>query len=115
MLKGTMAVAHWASSRNHRAKLLPRVFLCVFQRVQLPQRVAQRYPGYGLYLYGEGFYARETRGLKLSGAPVLFLPGNAGSYKQGEDHQPPKLWGPQTQEGTRALETEGLTLSDRRA
>ncbi|KAJ8350508.1 hypothetical protein SKAU_G00256380 [Synaphobranchus kaupii] len=53
-----------------------------YRHVHLPQRVAQRYPGYGLYLYGEGLYARETRGLKLSGAPVLFLPGNAGSYKQ---------------------------------
>lgn len=54
------------------------------QRVQLPRRVARQYPSYGLYLYGEGAYAQETRGLKLTGAPVLFLPGNAGSYKQGE-------------------------------
>ncbi|KAI1899416.1 hypothetical protein AGOR_G00061560 [Albula goreensis] len=53
-----------------------------YRRVPLPRRVAQQYPGYGLYLYGEGLYAQETRGLKLSGAPVLFLPGNAGSYKQ---------------------------------
>ncbi|KAL4618057.1 GPI inositol-deacylase isoform X1 [Arapaima gigas] len=53
-----------------------------YRRVQLPRRVTQQFPGYGLYLYGEGVYARETRGLKLSGAPVLFLPGNAGSYKQ---------------------------------
>uniref|UniRef100_A0A8C9V108 GPI inositol-deacylase n=1 Tax=Scleropages formosus TaxID=113540 RepID=A0A8C9V108_SCLFO len=53
-----------------------------YRRVQLPRRVAQQYPGYGLYLYGEGIYAQETRGLKLRGAPVLFLPGNAGSYKQ---------------------------------
>ncbi|XP_048834813.1 GPI inositol-deacylase [Brienomyrus brachyistius] len=53
-----------------------------YRRVQLPRRVANQYPGYGLYLYGEGAYAQETRGLKLSGAPVLFLPGNAGSYKQ---------------------------------
>lgn len=54
------------------------------QRVQLPRRVARQYPSYGLYLYGEGAYAQETKGLKLTGAPVLFLPGNAGSYKQGE-------------------------------
>uniref|UniRef100_A0A4W4DUK2 GPI inositol-deacylase n=1 Tax=Electrophorus electricus TaxID=8005 RepID=A0A4W4DUK2_ELEEL len=53
------------------------------QRVQLPRYVARQYPAYGLYLYGEGVYAQETRGLKLTGAPVLFLPGNAGSYKQG--------------------------------
>lgn len=53
-----------------------------YRRVALPRRVARLYPAYGLYLYGEGYYAQETRNLKLSGAPVLFLPGNAGSYKQ---------------------------------
>lgn len=53
-----------------------------YRRVSLPRRVARLYPAYGLYLYGEGVYAQETRALKLSGAPVLFLPGNAGSYKQ---------------------------------
>ncbi|XP_059199489.1 GPI inositol-deacylase [Centropristis striata] len=53
-----------------------------YRRVALPRRVARLYPAYGLYLYGEGAYAQETRALKLTGAPVLFLPGNAGSYKQ---------------------------------
>ncbi|CAL1582641.1 unnamed protein product [Knipowitschia caucasica] len=53
-----------------------------FRRVSLPRRVTRLYPAYGLYLYGEGVYAQETRNLKLSGAPVLFLPGNAGSHKQ---------------------------------
>uniref|UniRef100_A0A3P9C958 GPI inositol-deacylase n=1 Tax=Maylandia zebra TaxID=106582 RepID=A0A3P9C958_9CICH len=55
-----------------------------YRRVALPRRVARLYPAYGLYLYGEGVYAQETRALKLTGAPVLFLPGNAGSYKQGK-------------------------------
>uniref|UniRef100_A0A3Q3XMC9 GPI inositol-deacylase n=1 Tax=Mola mola TaxID=94237 RepID=A0A3Q3XMC9_MOLML len=53
-----------------------------YRRVALPRRVALLYPAYGLYLYGEGLYAQETRALKLAGAPVLFLPGNAGSFKQ---------------------------------
>lgn len=53
-----------------------------YRRIALPRRVARLYPAYGLYLYGEGLYAQETRTLKLTGAPVLFLPGNAGSYKQ---------------------------------
>ena len=79
--------------------------------MQLPQRVAQRYPGYGLYLYGEGLYAQETRGLKLSGAPVLFLPGNAGSYKQGENHQHPQRKVPQNQQGARASGDPQLPLS----
>ncbi|XP_053733811.1 GPI inositol-deacylase [Synchiropus splendidus] len=53
-----------------------------YRRLALPRKVARLYPAYGLYLYGEGLYAQETRELKLNGAPVLFLPGNAGSYKQ---------------------------------
>uniref|UniRef100_A0A8C3AFM7 GPI inositol-deacylase n=1 Tax=Cyclopterus lumpus TaxID=8103 RepID=A0A8C3AFM7_CYCLU len=53
-----------------------------YRRVALPRRMARLYPAYGLYLYGEGLYAQETRALKLTGAPVLFLPGNAGSHKQ---------------------------------
>ncbi|KAJ3591707.1 hypothetical protein NHX12_006839 [Muraenolepis orangiensis] len=53
-----------------------------YRRVSLPRRVSRLYPAYGLYLYGEGTYALESRALKLTGAPVLFLPGNAGSYKQ---------------------------------
>ncbi|GLD71676.1 GPI inositol-deacylase [Lates japonicus] len=65
---------------------LPNPCLCgcmsCSQRVALPRRIARLYPAYGLYLYGEGLYAQETRALKLTGAPVLFLPGNAGSYKQ---------------------------------
>nr|XP_061782388.1 GPI inositol-deacylase isoform X2 [Nerophis lumbriciformis] len=53
-----------------------------YLRVPLPRRVARLYPAYGLYLYGEGRYAQETRELHLFGVPLLFLPGNAGSYKQ---------------------------------
>ncbi|KAM4558463.1 GPI inositol-deacylase isoform 1-T1 [Odontesthes bonariensis] len=53
-----------------------------YRRVAMPRRIARLYPAYGLYLYGEGLYAQEIRALKLTGAPVLFLPGNAGSYKQ---------------------------------
>ena len=52
----------------------------------MPRRVSRLYPAYGLYLYGEGLYAQETQLLRLTGAPVLFLPGNAGSYKQGRMH-----------------------------
>ncbi|CAL1542828.1 unnamed protein product [Lymnaea stagnalis] len=43
----------------------------------------KQYPFYGLYIYGEGnqtYYI--SRNLKLNGIPVLFIPGNAGSYKQ---------------------------------
>ncbi|NXU51798.1 PGAP1 deacylase, partial [Turnix velox] len=53
-----------------------------YQKIKLPKKTARRYPVYELYLYGEGNYAEENKNLLLTGIPVLFLPGNAGSYKQ---------------------------------
>ncbi|KAM4024322.1 GPI inositol-deacylase isoform 2-T2 [Anomaloglossus baeobatrachus] len=53
-----------------------------YQKIQLPKKVSSRYPSYELHLYGEGVYTEENRNLSLTGIPVLFLPGNAGSYKQ---------------------------------
>ncbi|NWW50824.1 PGAP1 deacylase, partial [Pedionomus torquatus] len=51
-------------------------------KIKLPKKTARKYPVYELYLYGEGNYAEENKNLFLTGIPVLFLPGNAGSYKQ---------------------------------
>lgn len=51
-------------------------------KVPLWKGTAKRFPKYALYLYGEGEYADRSKGLKLFGIPVLFIPGNAGSYKQ---------------------------------
>ncbi|XP_074071523.1 GPI inositol-deacylase isoform X2 [Macrotis lagotis] len=53
-----------------------------YQKINLPHKLTRQYPSYELYLYGEGSYAQENKNLLLSGIPVLFLPGNAGSYKQ---------------------------------
>ncbi|NXJ77832.1 PGAP1 deacylase, partial [Trogon melanurus] len=53
-----------------------------YLKIKLPKKTARRYPAYELYLYGEGNYAEENKHLLLTGIPVLFLPGNAGSYKQ---------------------------------
>ncbi|XP_077131736.1 GPI inositol-deacylase [Ranitomeya variabilis] len=53
-----------------------------YQKIQLPKKVSTYYPAYELHLYGEGIYTEENRNLSLSGVPILFLPGNAGSYKQ---------------------------------
>uniref|UniRef100_A0A803VI64 GPI inositol-deacylase n=1 Tax=Ficedula albicollis TaxID=59894 RepID=A0A803VI64_FICAL len=53
-----------------------------YLKIKLPKKTARRYPAYELYLYGEGSYAEENKNLLLTGIPVLFLPGNAGSYKQ---------------------------------
>lgn len=38
---------------------------------------------YGLYAYTEGKLIENVRKHKFTGIPVLFIPGNAGSYKQG--------------------------------
>lgn len=51
-------------------------------KVPLWKGTAKRFPKYALYLYGEGEYADRSKGLKLFGIPVLFIPGNAGSHKQ---------------------------------
>ena len=50
--------------------------------IPLPKQSASRFHRYALYLYGEGLYADRSRRLQLSGIPVLFIPGNAGSHKQ---------------------------------
>ena len=52
-------------------------------RIKLKKTVSKKYPRYGLYLYGEGLYAqKQKQSLSPSGIPVLFIPGNAGSYRQ---------------------------------
>ncbi len=52
-------------------------------RINLKKKISKQYPRYGLYLYGEGSYAQEQRrSVSPNGIPVLFIPGNAGSYRQ---------------------------------
>nr|DBA20138.1 TPA: hypothetical protein GDO54_015863 [Pyxicephalus adspersus] len=53
-----------------------------YQKINLPKKAARLFPAYELYLYGEGIHAENNKQLSLNGIPVLFLPGNAGSYKQ---------------------------------
>ncbi|XP_056391993.1 GPI inositol-deacylase isoform X2 [Hyla sarda] len=53
-----------------------------YQKIQLSKKVSILYPAYELHLYGEGVHVEENRNLSLTGIPVLFLPGNAGSYRQ---------------------------------
>ncbi|XP_051874275.1 GPI inositol-deacylase [Pristis pectinata] len=53
-----------------------------YLKIKLPKKLSNHYPSYGLYLYEERDSAEARNGLKPTGIPVLFLPGNAGSYKQ---------------------------------
>ena len=53
------------------------------QKISLDKKTEDRYPRYGLYAYGEGFYTEKVRRMRFSGIPVLFVPGNAGSHEQG--------------------------------
>lgn len=38
---------------------------------------------YSLYAYSEGKLTERARAMKFDGVPVLFIPGNGGSFKQG--------------------------------
>ena len=49
----------------------------------LPVAVAAAHANYGLYAYGEGKSVKQLEEGELNGIPVLFIPGNSGSYKQG--------------------------------
>lgn len=61
-------------------------FFFVFFPRQIEQKINFRendnYPKYNLYAYSEGHLTENARNLYFNGAPVLFIPGNGGSYKQ---------------------------------
>lgn len=54
----------------------------VFQPVKVKDHVRTSFPEYGLYVYGEGVRATQYHRKIYKGIPILFVPGNAGSYKQ---------------------------------
>uniref|UniRef100_A0A8D8FSC7 GPI inositol-deacylase n=1 Tax=Culex pipiens TaxID=7175 RepID=A0A8D8FSC7_CULPI len=51
-----------------------------FVRIDIPHN--EKFPAYGLYGYSEGKLTDRARNMDFTGAPVLFIPGNGGSYKQ---------------------------------
>ncbi|GIY26830.1 GPI inositol-deacylase [Caerostris darwini] len=53
-----------------------------YLKIPLKYDVAQQFQRYNLYVYGEGKYFEELQKFKYLGSPVLFIPGNAGSYRQ---------------------------------
>ncbi|KAJ8946172.1 hypothetical protein NQ318_004425 [Aromia moschata] len=52
------------------------------QFVKISNKADKLFPKYGLYAYSEGRLTARTRSMYFDGIPVLFIPGNAGSYKQ---------------------------------
>ncbi|XP_066952739.1 GPI inositol-deacylase [Macrobrachium rosenbergii] len=53
-----------------------------FIPVSFPARIKKLFPHYHLYSYGEGNYSDILREGYYAGIPVLFIPGNGGSYRQ---------------------------------
>ncbi|CAG9863163.1 unnamed protein product [Phyllotreta striolata] len=52
------------------------------QFVKISNRIDKVYKRYGLYAYSEGRLTQKTRDMYFDGIPVLFIPGNKGSFKQ---------------------------------
>ncbi|ERL88462.1 hypothetical protein D910_05848 [Dendroctonus ponderosae] len=53
------------------------------QYVKISQPIDTYYRKYSLYAYGEGRMTEKARNMDFTGIPVVFIPGNAGSYQQG--------------------------------
>ncbi|CAF0811000.1 unnamed protein product [Rotaria sp. Silwood1] len=53
-----------------------------YHRIPLPADVEKRYRRYGLYSYCEGSRCEAHRRNRFTGFPVLFIVGNADSYRQ---------------------------------
>ncbi|KFB42630.1 AGAP011299-PA-like protein [Anopheles sinensis] len=52
------------------------------QYTRIPVQGNERFTKYGLYAYSEGFITQRVQQRSFNGAPVLFIPGSGGSYKQ---------------------------------
>lgn len=72
----------FAVSKNRTVAFGELINIYIFQqRVRFSAN--KQFPNYGLYYYYEG--VRQTLDplkMRMTGAPVIFVPGNAGSYKQ---------------------------------
>lgn len=54
--------------------------ISIYQKISFFEN--EKFPRYNLYAYSEGRLTEAARNMKFNGAPVIFVPGNAGSYKQ---------------------------------
>lgn len=51
-------------------------------RQKINFRENEKFPKYNLFSYSEGRLTEAARNMQFNGAPVIFVPGNSGSYKQ---------------------------------
>lgn len=56
------------------------VYFGFLQKIHFKEN--DKFPQYNLYAYSEGHLTEAARRMKFNGAPVIFVHGNAGSYKQ---------------------------------
>lgn len=53
-----------------------------YVKLNLKELSSTKFPHYNLFVYGEGEQATKYKKGQFTGIPILFIPGNAGSYKQ---------------------------------
>ena len=53
-----------------------------YMEIDLPEDIQLKFPKYRLIIYSEGTYAKDIASQSPTGIPVLYIPGNAGSFKQ---------------------------------
>ncbi|KAG0712457.1 GPI inositol-deacylase [Chionoecetes opilio] len=75
-------VEHLFNVEENRCEMTYMYQRPYFIPIQLQAEVAQRFPLYGLYVYGEGDLTESLENKVYTGIPVLFVPGNGGSHKQ---------------------------------
>jgi len=61
------------------------LFVFSSQKIHLEEEDVSIHQNYNLYVYGEEDLAEKYSKGKFKGLPILFIPGNAGSYKQGNN------------------------------
>ncbi|OQV21474.1 GPI inositol-deacylase [Hypsibius exemplaris] len=83
---GLFALGLWDVLANFEPNLCQMTYMFEYPNyvpIEMDESVVKRFPQYGLYVYGEGARTAAYERKVYSGIPVLFIPGNAGSYRQG--------------------------------
>ena len=82
----TLSVHHQFSSEPHTHRRDSSLYMVLPQTLPSSRSICTLtiyIAGFFSFAFHVGFCVDPRRNLKLNGIPVLFIPGNAGSYKQG--------------------------------